>query len=206
MKSIPTIAAAVTLLSVAAPLIAQTKPAVPSPAPQAATQGADGITPPADYVIGVADVLTINYWKDSEMTTDTVVRPDGKITLPLINDVDVLGLTTAQLRERLLAKSTMLEDPRIDIIVKAINSRKVYISGGIAKAGSVDLLLPMKVAQLISLQGGLKDFVNGENITILREEGGKSRVIKFNYKEVMRGIKLEQNIELKPGDTVMVPE
>ncbi len=206
MKSIPTIAAAVTLLSVAAPLIAQTKPAVPSPAPQAATQGADGITPPADYVIGVADVLTINYWKDSEMTTDTVVRPDGKITLPLINDVDVLGLTTAQLRERLLAKSTMLEDPRIDIIVKAINSRKVYIVGSIAKPGEYSLLAPLDVLSLVSMAGGLREFTDGKKIRIVRDEGGKPTSFLFNYQEVLEGKNLKQNILLKPGDRVMVPE
>ena len=187
----------------------QAKPAA-APAQPSAAQAAAGVTPPDDYVIGAGDVLVVNFWEEPNFSTDAaLVRPDGKITLPLINDVDARGLRTDQLQVKLADLGTKLgglKDPRVTVIVRAINSRKVYVSGGIAKPGAVDLIIPMTVAQLISLQGGLKEFVNGENITILREEGGKSRVIKFNYKEVMRGINLGQNIPLKPGDTVMVPE
>ena len=203
MKPIATIAAAaVTVLSVAAPLTAQTK----SAAPAAALQATAGITPPPDYVIGIGDVLIINYWKDSEMTTDAVVRPDGKITLNLLNDIEAAGLRTDQLHDRLLEKSTMFEDPRITVGVRQINSRKVYISGGVQKTGQFDLIAPLTVLQLISLAGGTREFVKGKAITIIRDEGGKPRAIKFNLKEVQEGKRLEQNIQLRPGDVVLVPE
>jgi polysaccharide export outer membrane protein len=165
------------------------------------------ITPPADYVIGPGDVLIITYWRDKDMTSDAVVRPDGKITLPLLNDVDASGLTPEQLRDRLLKISVKyLEDPNITVGVKAINSRRVYITGGINKPGPYDLAGPMDVMSLISMAGGLRDFVNGKRILILRTEGSKQTAIRFNYREVEEGKNLQQNIPLKPGDRIVVPD
>jgi polysaccharide export outer membrane protein len=176
-------------------------PAAPAPAP------AGGVIPPADYVIGPGDVLTITYYRDKDMTGDYIVRPDGKTTLPLLNDIDAQGLTPEQFKARLMEVSAkLLVDPTITVGVKAINSRKVYIGGGISKPAYYDLLSPMTVTQLIIVAGGLREFVDGKNITILRNEGGKDTVIKFNYKEVLQGKNLKQNIPLKPGDTVLVPE
>ena len=213
MKRTATFAAAALVVSSAISLAAQAKPAAPAPAQGKAAptaQAPAAVTPPADYVIGVGDVLMVNFWEEPTFSTDSaLVRPDGKITLPLINDVDANGLRTDQLQVKLTELGTKLgglKDPRVTIIVRAINSRKVYIWGGIAKPGAIDLLTPMSVLQAITLAGGPKEFVNGENIIIIRTEGGKKIPIKFNLKEVMRGLKLEQDIQLKPGDVINVPE
>ena len=206
MKRIATITAALLVLSTAVSF-GQATPAAPAPAPPATQPpAAAGITPPPDYVIGEGDVLTITYYDQKEMTADYVVRPDGMITLPLLNDVPARGLTPEQLGKSLLAKSTIFEDPRITVGVRQINSRKVYISGGVAKPGDYPLLGPMRVSQLISLAGGLREFVNGKEITIIREEDGKQKPLRFNYEDVQRGRRLEQNVFLRPGDTVLVPE
>lgn len=213
MTRIATIGAAALLTTSLAAFAGQAKPAAPAPgrsapAPQAPADPT-GITPPADYVIGVGDVLIINYWKEPDMSIDgAIVRPDGMITLPLINDVPALGLKPDQLANRLAALSGKagLVDPRVTVVVRAINSRKVYIQGGIAKPGPYDLLTPLTVLQLISIAGGLKEFVDGDDIVIIRDEGGKQTPINFNLKDVRRGRRLEQNIQLKPGDVVNVPE
>ena len=187
-----------------APQTVTVTPQAPAAKPPATS--ATNVTAPPDYVIGPSDVLSINYRNEKDMTGDYIVRPDGKITLPLLNDVDVLGLTPEQLKDRLLPPSAkLLVDPTITVGIKAINSRKVYISGGINKPGPYDLLGPMTVVQLISSAGGLREFADGK-VTIIRTEGGKEQVFKFNYKEVLEGKNLRQNIWLKSGDTVLVKE
>ena len=216
MKRIGTLAAAALCVVSATSSAGQAKPAAPvsaaqTPAAKApAAQAPAAVTPPSDYVIGAGDVLIITYWEEPAMSTDAaIVRPDGKVTLPLLNDVDALGMKPEQLGVRLTelsSKMAGLKDPRVTVTVRAINSRKVYIWGGISKPGAFDLLTPMNVMQLISIAGGPKEFVNGEKIVIIREEGGKQRPIKFNLKEVQQGLKLEQNIPLKPGDIISVPE
>ena len=141
------------------------------------------------------------------MTADYVVRPDGKITLPLLNDLDASGMTTDQLREKLTQASTKyFVDPNITVGVRVINSRKVFILGGVNKPGAIDLVVPLDVMSLIAVAGGLKEYVDGKDIVILRTEKGRQTALKFNYKEVQRGRNIEQNISLKPGDRVVVPE
>ena len=207
MKRIATITAASLVLSAAGSFAGQAKPAAPAPA-AAQQQAAAGITPPADYVIGEGDVLTITYYDQKEMTGDYVVRPDGMITLTLLDDVQAKGLRPEQLKDLLTKKSTVFEDPRITVIVKTINSRKVFISGAVGRPGAFDILPPMRVMHLISLAGGVNEFADTKNIIIVRDEGGKQRSFKFNYNEFKEGKPrgLEQNIELKPGDTIIVPE
>lgn len=197
-------------------LLANVAEAQTKPAPAAPLQGATAkppaspaaaVTPPSDYVIGPADVLTITYRNEKDMTGDYMVRPDGKITLPFFGDIDAIGVTPQQLSERLVKVSDKLYiDPTITVGVKAINSRKVSITGYVEKPGQYDILTPMDVVQLISLAGGLREFTDGKDITIIRKEGGKHTSFKFNYKDVLEGKKLEQNIQLKPGDSVLVPE
>lgn len=225
MRASVCVTAAVFVVCVAGTAAAQSKPAAPSqpkPAAPASTQvpptttatptapasaAAGTITPPTDYVIGEGDILIITYWRDKDMTSEAVVRPDGRITLPLLNDVDASGKTPEQLRDHLLKVSVKyLEDPNITVGVKAINSRKVYIVGGISKPGPYDLNVPLDVLSLISMAGGLKDFVHGKKILIVRTENGKQTSIPFNYQEVESGKNLRQNILLKPGDRVVVPE
>jgi polysaccharide biosynthesis/export protein len=186
------------------------QPAAPQPQPPptsvAAPEVPVGVELPPGYVIGTDDVLVIVFWRDKEMSTETVVRPDGKITLPLVNDLVAAGKTPDQLRAHITeAAARFVEAPTVSVVVKAINSRKVYIVGMIGKSGSFPLSGPTTVLQLISMAGGLSDFADAKNIIINRIENGRQIPLKFNYKDVQKGKKLEQNIELKPGDTVIVP-
>jgi polysaccharide biosynthesis/export protein len=161
---------------------------------------------PLGYSIGPDDILSIVYWRDKDMTMDVQVRPDGMISLPLINEVLAAGQTPEQLREKLTEESKKyIEDPNITVIVKEIRSRRVFIQGQVAKQGEYKLSGPTNVLQLISLAGGLGEYADSKNIMVLRVENGKQVAHKVNYKEVISGKKLAQNIELKPGDTVVVP-
>jgi polysaccharide export outer membrane protein len=197
-----TIVAALSAVLADAPVAAQSTP-TPAQIDQAV---AAGVTPPAGYVIGPEDVLSIIYWRDKDMTTEVVVRPDGMISMQLLNDIKAAGLTPEQLRDKVTEESKKyLEDPNVTVVVKTINSRKVFITGQVAKQGPYPLTGPMTAIQLIALAGGLGEFASGKNIMILRNEGGKQVAYKLNYKEVMAGKKLAQNLELKPGDTVVVP-
>ncbi len=171
-----------------------------------AAAAAAGVTPPPDYLIGADDVLSVIYWKDDTMTRDVVVRPDGRISLPLLNDVQASGLTVTQLGARLTEDSKkFIEDPNVTIVVKAINSRKVSITGEVAKPGVYQLSGVTTVLDLISLAGGLRDYADSKNIVVIRTENGKPVSHKFNYKEIASGKNLRQNIELKPGDMIVVP-
>ena len=208
MKTIKRLAATVLVVSVAVPGFAQQKPATPPAATTPASAPAGSlVTPPADFVIGAGDVLAISYYKEKDMTSDYIVRPDGKITLPLLNDLEAQGLTTDQLREKLTKDSAKyFVDPNITVGVRIINSRKVFISGGVNKPGPYDLLIPLDVFSLISVAGGLKEYVSGKDIIIIRTEKGKQIPLKYNHKEVSAGKNLGQNIQLRPGDRVAVPE
>jgi polysaccharide export outer membrane protein len=161
---------------------------------------------PTGYVIGPDDVLAIVFWRDKDMSVETTVRPDGKITLPLINDVQAAGLTPDQLRDELQKAATkFIEDPTVSVVVKTINSLKVFITGSVAKPGAYALSAPTTVMQLIAMAGGLQEFADSKNITIIRNENGKPTAYRFNYKDVLKHKNLKQNIELRPGDTVVVP-
>jgi polysaccharide export outer membrane protein len=164
------------------------------------------ITPPEDYVVGIEDVLGVQFWRDDQMSGDVVVRPDGKITLRLLNDIVAAGLTTDQLRERLEKEaSRLLAEPQATVVVKQINSRRVYIVGEVAKQGPLPMITPITVLQFLALAGGLTDFAQKEKIFILREEGGKQITLPFDYDAVFNKRRLELNILLRPGDTVVVP-
>jgi polysaccharide export outer membrane protein len=174
--------------------------------PPAPVVVAPGVTMPAEYIIGADDVLNIIFWRDKELTAEVTVRPDGKVSLPLLNDVQASGLTPAQLKDRIVEESKKyVEDPNVTIVVKEIKSRKVFITGEVRKPGPYPLTASTTVLQLLSVSGGLADFAKPEKITIVRVENGKPVSFKFNYKEVIAGKKLAQNIELKPGDTIIVP-
>jgi polysaccharide export outer membrane protein len=161
---------------------------------------------PPGYTIGADDQLTIVFWREKDLSADVVVRPDGMISLPLLNDIRADGLTPEQLRVSLTtAASKFVEEPTVTVVVKAINSRKVFITGPVGKPGPYALGGPTTVLQLIAMAGGLGEFANKEKITVIRTEGGKSMALPFNYKEVVVGRRLQQNVELKPGDIVAVP-
>jgi len=165
-----------------------------------------GIKPPADYVIGVDDQLEVVYWQDKDMSASVTVRPDGNISLPLVNEVKAAGLTPEELRKAIAeAAAKFIEDPTVSVGVTAINSRKVFITGQIAKPGSYPLTDSMTVLQMIATAGGPNEYAKSDKITILRRENGKDVAHKFNYKNVSQGKSLEQNISLKPGDTIVIP-
>jgi polysaccharide export outer membrane protein len=190
-------------------------PTAPAPAPAAAAPAAVPATPPNlpasaalpdGYVIGPDDVLTVVFWRDKEMSAEVVVRPDGRISLPLINDVEAAGLSPDQLRVQLeQAASKYIAEPNAAVVVKMINSRKVYITGNVLKPGTYPLNGDMTVLQLIAVAGGLQEYADSKKIVVMRKEEGKDRHFPFNYKDVIKQKNLQQNISLKPGDTVVVP-
>jgi polysaccharide export outer membrane protein len=166
------------------------------------------VQPPPDYVIGPDDVLQVLYWREKEISAEVTVRPDGMISLPLLNDVKAAGLTPEQLRvvvTQAAKEKYFLEDPDVTINIKTINSRKVFITGSVARPGPYPLTSATSVLQLISMAGGLTEFAKQKNISVMRTENGKPMRYPFNYKDVANGKNLKQNIELKPGDTVIVP-
>jgi len=164
------------------------------------------IATPSDFVIGESDVLNINVWKEPEISQRVVVRPDGKISLPLIGEVLVRGLTPMQTQTLLGNKlQSILTNPQVTVTVTEIRSRVAFITGEVLKPGAYPLLVPTTVLQLITNAGGLGQFANKKGIFVLRTVDGKQQRIPFNYSHVIKGEKPEQNILLHPGDTVVVP-
>ena len=158
------------------------------------------------YVIGEQDVLDISVWKEGEVTRQVPVRPDGKISLPLISDVQAAGLTPMQLATVITERlRKYLADPQVTVTVLSINSRRIYLVGEVARAGAYPLLPNMTVLQALSTAGGFTQFANLKAIYVLRDENGKQVRYPFNYKDAIKGQKSEQNILLKPGDTIVVP-
>jgi polysaccharide export outer membrane protein len=152
--------------------------------------------------VGPEDVLGILFWREMEISGDVTVRPDGRITLPLIGDVQAEGMKPDALRDQIqTAAAKYLTDPNVTVVVRTINSRKVFITGLVSMPGTFPLTGPRTVMQLISLAGGLAEYAKSEEIQVLRG----TKAFKFNYKEVSKGKRLEQNILLQPGDTVVVP-
>ncbi len=157
-------------------------------------------------MIGPDDVLGVYVWKEADVSGDVTVRPDGKISIPLLNDIHAAGLTPDQLRQTITeAAKKFLEEPTVTVVVRAINSRKVFVTGQVAKAGPYPLTGPTTVLQLLAQAGGVLEWAAVDRIVVLRNENGQPVSFQFNYKEVSRRKKLEQNILLKPGDTVIVP-
>jgi polysaccharide export outer membrane protein len=176
------------------------------PAPSTAGQGASPASAPSGFVIGPDDVLSVVFWREKEMSADVVVRPDGKISLPLLNDLQAAGHTPEQLREQLTkAASKFIEEPNVTVVVKQINSQKVFVTGNVARQGAHALVPNMTVLQLIAVAGGLLEFADADKILVVRTEGGKTQYLKFNYDEVIHQRNIQQNILLKPNDTVVVP-
>jgi polysaccharide export outer membrane protein len=189
-------------VSMAGPLVGRAQQA---PAAPPAGAAANPVPLPEGYVIGAADVLSIVFWRDKDISGDVTVRPDGKISLPLLNEVQALGQTPEQLRAALVAAAgKFIEDPSATVIVKEIHSRNVFITGSVAKPGTYPLGREMTVLQLIASAGGLLEYADSENITIIGTENGKTQYRKFSYNDVVKRQRGEQNVLLKPGDTVVV--
>jgi polysaccharide export outer membrane protein len=158
------------------------------------------------YKIGPQDLLKIDVWKEEQLTRTVPVRPDGKITLPLLNDVQAAGLTPMELAGVISDQlKKYITNPQVTVSVTEINSRRVYVTGEVSKSGAYALLPHMTVLQALSSSGGFTQFARVKNIYVLRTENGKQVKMPFNYREAVRGKNPEQNIELLPGDVIVVP-
>jgi polysaccharide export outer membrane protein len=172
----------------------------------ATTPDTTGVALPVEYLIGPEDVLGIVFWREPDMSGDVTVRPDGRITLPVIGEISAAGLHPQALQKQILAAAgKYISDPNVAVVVRQINSRKVFITGRVTNPGPYPLQGPRTVMQLIALAGGLTEYADSKNITIMRNAADGPKSFKFNYKDVAKGKNLEQNILLKPGDTVVVP-
>jgi polysaccharide biosynthesis/export protein len=156
------------------------------------------------YIIGVEDELQISVWREPELSMQLVVRPDGMITLPLINDVKAAGLKTEELQNLLMEKfKAFVNEPQVTVIVRGIRSRKVYLVGEVARQGTYPLNGDMTALELLAAAGGVGPFAKADNIYILREENGKKVRIPFHFKKAVAG--KSENVVLQPGDLVVVP-
>jgi polysaccharide export outer membrane protein len=165
----------------------------------------ENLPDPNSFVIGDDDVLSINVWKEPDFSQKSQVRSDGKISLPLLGEVQATGRTPLQLQQDLTARlRNYVTKPEVTVMVEQINSKKLNILGQVAKPGSYSLALAPTVVDAIALAGGPRDFAKQKSIYILRQNpgGGQTR-IAFNYKDFLKG--KNQNIKLEPHDTVVVP-
>lgn len=165
-----------------------------------------GVSSSEQFVIAPEDEIGILFWREADISEGAVVRPDGMVTIQLLGDVRAAGLTPAALASEIEARATRyLTDPKVTVAVRQMNSRKVYITGEVKAPGAYPLMGPRTVIQAIALAGGLIEYARSEAITLLRQEEDHTRSFKFNYKDVSRGRSLQQNLELMPGDTIVVP-
>jgi polysaccharide biosynthesis/export protein len=168
-------------------------------------------TPPAHedpltYRIGVEDELGISVWREPDISTNAVVRPDGMITLPLLNDVKVTGMTTKELQDTLTERlKEFLKEPQVTVIVRQIRSRKVYLIGEVVRPGTYQLNNPKTVLQLMAEAGGPGAYAKLGSIYVLRQQDGAQKRLPFHYKKAMSGSNAADDIVLQPGDMVVVP-
>lgn len=176
------------------------------PSTQAEAKKNDAPTMDAEYKIGPQDMLRVDVWKEPEISRTIPVRPDGKISLPLLNDVQAAGLSPMQLAGSIRDGLTKyMSAPQVTVTVTEINSRRVFLTGEVARPGAVALLPNMTVLQALSSGGGFTQFAKLKNIYVLRVENGKQVKLAFNYKEVVKGKNPEENILLQAGDVIVVP-
>ena len=158
----------------------------------------------AGYKIGPQDVLRIDVWKEAEISRSVPVRPDGKISLPLLNDVQAAGYTPMELANLITeGLKKFITNPQVTVSVSEINSRRVYVTGEVTKPGAYPLLPNMTALQLLTSAGGFTQFARIKNIYVLRTEGGKQTKHPFNYKDVVNG--KSDDVALQVGDTIVVP-
>ena len=158
------------------------------------------------YHIGPGDMLEISVWKDPELTKQMVVPPDGVISFPLIENINVTNLTVADLKQFIAQKlSEFIPDATVTVMLLEVNSLKAYVIGKVNSPGEFDISLETNVMQILAKAGGLTPFASGGNINILRQQKNKIVKIPFDYSDVEKGKNLEQNIVLSPGDVVVVP-
>lgn len=159
-----------------------------------------------DYIIGADDVLDVSVWKEQDLTRSLQVRPDGKISMPLIGDVQAAGMTAGQLAKSIGDRlKKYLTAPQVTVILTQINSQKVYVTGEVTRPGAYPVLPGMTILQAITSAGGLTQFANSKKIFLMRNEDRIQAKYPFNYKDVLDGRKAEENLAVKAGDTIVVP-
>mgnify|MGYP001036319063 CR=1 FL=1 len=175
--------------------------ALPARAAESAPEAADA---PGDYKIGIEDVLRVAVWGESALDLTVRVRPDGKITVPLVNDVRVEGLSPEAVRREIASRlSGFIREPNVTVIVEEINSFRVYVLGEVNHQGPIPFNRPTRLPQAISAAGGLTQFSKKE-VTLLRDEGGIERRVRVDYKKLLEGDPAQGNLYLRPGDTILV--
>ena len=196
--------ASVALVVVASAALAKASPAVDeSPS---ATQPSRTVSAIDEYRIGPGDVLQVFVWREGELSRDVTVRTDGKITVPLVGDVEATGRTPRQLAAELgVSYGRFLSSPQVTLGVSQANSSRFYVIGQVNKPGEFPLSARLTALQGLALAGGLKEFAKADSIVILRREGGTEVAKALNYKRLEAGRDLSQNLELRPGDTIVVP-
>jgi len=178
---------------------AKSAAAAPAPAPEPKSVAGP------EYIIGPDDTLHVSVWKEPDLTATLPVRPDGKISLPLLNDVQAAGLTPMQLADSLTGKlKKFVADPRVTVVVTQINSKRVYLVGEVLHPGPLPMLPNMTVLQALA-SGGFTQFANTKGIYVLRTENGRQIKTPVNYKQLIKGESVDQNLVLRPGDTIVVP-
>jgi polysaccharide export outer membrane protein len=184
----------------------KSQPKGPATAPaKSDTAESNPTVDPEAYRIGLADQLMISVWKEPELSMTVVVRPDGMITLPLVNDLHVVGLKPIELQQVLSDKlKPFLSEPQVTVIVQGIRSRKVFLVGSVSKQGAYPLDGGETVLQLLAVSGGVGPFAKADSIYILRTENNKQVRIPFQYRKALKG-KTKQDILLQPGDVIVVP-
>lgn len=158
------------------------------------------------FLLGPGDLLEISVWKDEALFRQVVVRPDGKISFPLIGDVVARGRTVDELRQAVEAKiKVFVPDAPVNVMVVQVGSPKVYVVGKVSKPGLYIMGETLRVMQVLAMAGGMTPFAKKDDILVIRKEHGEQKVFRFNYDKVAEGKELDQNILLQPGDTVVVP-
>ena len=206
-------AAVAALILIGSMALAQAAPAQPAASSASDKTASDKMTTTAastaqagpEYVIGPEDALHIAVWREADLTASLPVRPDGKISLPLLDDVQASGLTPKQLADSITEKlKKYIADPRVTVVVTQINSKRIFINGEVLHPGPMPMLPNMTVLQALS-SAGLNQFAKIKGIYVLRVENGKQQKLPVNYKKLLKGEQIEQNYLLQPGDTIVVP-
>ena len=175
------------------------------PAPVASQTGETKAKPGEDFIVGPGDILNVFVWREPDLSKNVTVSPDGKISLPLINELPVNGLTVQQIREKIIENlKKFISEPSVNVSVETINSQKVLVSGEVVQGGPKPLTGPMHVMDILS-SAGFTPFAKTTKISIIRTENGIQQRYKFNYKDFIKGKNPDQNILLKNGDTIVVP-
>lgn len=161
---------------------------------------------PADFTIGAEDMLSVLVWREKDLSLDVAVRPDGYITLPLVNDVLAAGKTPSQLRDHLQQLlRAYIKEPNVTVVVREIKSRKVFITGKVVRPGVYPLLSPLRAMDLIAVAGGLMPMADGAHVSVLRNDKGARISLPIDYTQLLRGQRVWQDVLLRPGDTIVVP-